>query len=210
MEDDKFSPEKVDEQRLRHDSKYRWNQGKQFIEFGTNDWERLRSTEPYLQDHLRGIVERLYQRFMEFEPTAKFYLHDDGRFDEESYEHRVHGFVLWLERIFQWPEDEKYINYLKNVAEIHTEELGFDHMVVHPFYMGPTFSILFEEIAGILGEQIEDPGRLARVMTSWQKFFQLQQSLIKQAYAGSHAEIQEGKSSSNGSSSAGVSDSKPT
>lgn len=172
----------IDEQRLETDWEYRWAHGKDVIEFSDSDWENLRSTAPYLRERLRPIVERLYQRFMEQEPTAKFYRDENGNFDEEKHEHRVHGFVLWLKRIFDWPEDEKYIKYVKDVGEIHTEQLGFDHMVVHPFYMGPTFGILFEEIMTILGEHIEDSARLAQLSVSWQKFFQLQEDLMRRAY----------------------------
>lgn len=175
-------PATIDEERLVSDHDYRWEHAKEVVGFTEKDWDTLQATEPYLRGQLRDIVEHLYEEFMKYEPTARFYLNEDGSLDEESYEHRVHGFVLWLERVFDWPEDEKYIKYLKDVGEIHTEHLGFEEMVVNPFYMGPTFSILFEDISDILAKNIDDPEQLATALNAWQKFFRLQESHIRNAY----------------------------
>jgi hypothetical protein len=172
----------IDEERLESDHEYRWDHAKEVVGFTDEDRRLIQETEPYLRDEFRRIVEDLYEEFMKYEPTAKFYRNEDGTLDEESYEHRVEGFVLWLERVYDWTENEKYVKYLKDVGEIHTEQLGFDEMVVNPFYMGPTFSILFEEIAAILGDEMNDPAKLAASLTAWQKFFRLQEDFMRSAY----------------------------
>lgn len=176
------TPTEIDEQRLESDYEYRWNHAKDVIGFDDDDWQIIHSTEPYLRNRLQDIVENLYEEFLKYEPTARFYVDKDGSLDKENYEHRVQGFVLWLERVFDWPEDEKYIKYLKDVGEIHTESLGFEEMVVNPFYMGPTFSILFDEIAEILATEIEDPDQLSESLSAWQKFFRLQEDFMRRAY----------------------------
>lgn len=172
-------PKSINEQKLSSDHEYRWNHAREVIGFTNEDWNQLRSTEPYLRGELRSIVETLYEEFMKYEPTAQFYLDEDGSFDEEAYEHRVDGFVLWFERIFEWPEDEKYIKYMKDVGEIHTEKLGFEEMVVNPFYTGPTFSILFEQVAELLSSEIDEPETLSRYLISWQKFFRMQETFFR-------------------------------
>lgn len=178
------SPEAVDETRLAEDPAYRLEHLCEFMDFDEADWRRIQRSEPLVRDHLRELVERLYDRLMRFEPTARFYLEDSGEPDPEAYEHRVEGFVLWFERIFDWEKNERYFDYLRDVGRIHTRDRGFEEMHVNPFYLLPTFGVLFEDLADLLGRRMEDPRKLARTVAAWQRFFLIQLDLMQRAYPG--------------------------
>jgi len=176
------TPRRVNEDRLAGDPAYRMDHLRGFMGFDERDWRHIQRTEPILREQLRKLVERLYEDFMRFEPTARFYHDETGDFDRERYEHRVEGFVLWFERIFDWEKNERYFDYLRDVGRIHTARRGFSDMHVNRFYMLPTFGILLKELGERLGEGLEDPEDAARATAAWGRFFLLQLDLMESAY----------------------------
>lgn len=176
------SPDPVDETRLEEDPSYRLDHLRKFMGFDEEDWRLIQRSEPLVRDHLRDLVENLYERLMRFEPTARFYREESGELDQKAYEHRVEGFVLWFERIFDWEKNERYFDYLRDVGMIHTRRKGFEDMHVNPFYMLPTFGVLMEDLAELLGRGMEDSRELARTSAAWSRFFLIQMDLVRQAY----------------------------
>ncbi|MFB6356745.1 MAG: protoglobin family protein [bacterium] len=173
----------VDVDRLHNDPEYAWDHIREFIGFTDRDYDFIQQTEPYLREHLRGIVVEFYDRLLDYEPTAKLYRNDKEEWDRELYEHRVHGFVLWLERIFDWPRDQKYVEYIRDVGEIHSGSKGFAEMVVDRTYLGPSFTILLDEISQhLLREEDVTKKDLSDYLTAWQRFFRIQEHVMNIGY----------------------------
>ncbi|MFB6344985.1 MAG: protoglobin family protein [bacterium] len=172
-----FSPKK-----FANDPEYRWDYFKEFLDFNEDDWRRVQSTEDIIRPEIPTIVRNLYDVLLGFEPTAELYRDEDGSVDPSLIEDRVEGFELWFERIFETRTREEYLTYLAKVGAIHTDQLGFEEMVVDEAHLGPTFSWLMNQVNQTLTGDIRDPDRLAGCLSAWQRFFSLQLAVFRMAY----------------------------
>ena len=68
----------------------------QFVALSDDDIEAIRRTAPVVLAHEDAFTRALYDHFLKFEATARFFLGDDGRPDAAKLERRRHSLARWL------------------------------------------------------------------------------------------------------------------
>ena len=74
---------------------------KQMVEFvGLTQAELalVKSTAPLLLKHADELTSAVYDHFLKFPDTRKFFLTEDAEVDQERLERRKHGLARWLQR----------------------------------------------------------------------------------------------------------------
>ena len=67
-----------------------------FVGFDDVDAAIVRRTAPALLKHERAITDALYEHFLKFPATARFFLLPDGTPDQPRLERRKHSLGRWL------------------------------------------------------------------------------------------------------------------
>ena len=73
----------------------------EFVELGDADVATIRRTAPVILQHEQAITAALYEHFLKFPSTARFFLKDDGTPDPQRLERRKHSLGRWQARVLR-------------------------------------------------------------------------------------------------------------
>ena len=68
----------------------------EFVQLDDTDVATIRRTAPAILRHEQAITAALYEHFLKFPATARFFLKDDGTPDPQRLERRKHSLGRWL------------------------------------------------------------------------------------------------------------------
>src|ERR1044071_5931859 len=68
----------------------------EFVGLGESDVEAIRGSAPVVLRHADELTAALYEHFLKFPRSARFFLRDDGSVDTERIERRKHSLTRWL------------------------------------------------------------------------------------------------------------------
>lgn len=162
----------------------RMQQMADFMGFSDEDLELVRASGPMLLDRAEELTSAVYDHFMQFPQTARFFLTPEGEIDQTRLDRRKHSLARWLRHSIDFQLDEQFPVFLLAMGVVHSNpslERGYLGSVPARFMIG-TMSFAQTAIAGVLLEEMSDPVRALRTSCAWNKLLLLQLDVLLAGY----------------------------
>ena len=86
----------------------------EFVTFGDADAAVVRETAPIVLAREEALTKALYEHFLKFPASARFFLKDDGTPDPERIERRRHSLARWLRETAEAALTHEHAYYLSH------------------------------------------------------------------------------------------------
>lgn len=162
----------------------RMQQMADFMGFSDEDLELVRASGPILLDRADELTSAVYDHFMQFPQTARFFLTPEGEIDQTRLDRRKHSLARWLRHSIDFRLDEQFPVFLLAMGVVHSNpslERGYLGSVPARFMIG-TMSFAQTAIAGVLLEEMSDPVVALRTSCAWNKLLLLQLDVLLAGY----------------------------
>ena len=162
----------------------RMQQMADFMGFSEEDLELVRASGPILLDRADELTSAVYDHFLKFPQTARFFLTLDGEIDQTRLDRRKHSLARWLRHSIDFRLDEQFPVFLLAMGVVHSNpslERGYLGSIPARFIIG-TMSFAQTAIAGVLLEEMSDPVQALRTSSAWNKLLLLQLDVLLAGY----------------------------
>lgn len=162
----------------------RMQQMADFMGFSEEDLELVRASGPMLLDRADELTSAVYDHFLQFPQTARFFLTPEGEIDQTRLDRRKHSLARWLTHSIDFRLDEQFPVFLLAMGVVHSNpslERGYLGSVPARFMIG-TMSFAQTAIAGILLAEMADPVQALRTSSAWNKLLMLQLDVLLAGY----------------------------
>ena len=162
----------------------RMQQMADFVGFTEEDLELVRASGPFLLDRAEELTTAVYDHFLQFPQTARFFLTTEGEIDQTRLDRRKHSLARWLRHSIDFQLDEQFPVFLLAMSVVHSNpslERGYLGSVPARFMIG-TISFAQTAIAGVLSEDMPDQVQVLRTSTAWNKLLMLQLDVLLAGY----------------------------
>jgi len=140
-----------------------------FVGLAEADIETIRRTAPLVLTHEAAITEALYDHFLRFPETAKFFVGADGAPDLSRLERRKHSLGRWLRETSEVAMTHGFVYYLLAIALSHSHREYGPGGKIPPEFMVGAMSLAQTAVAGVLRDELGDPREALEAVVAWNK-----------------------------------------
>lgn len=140
-----------------------------FVGLAEADIETIRRTAPLVLKHEAAITEALYDHFLRFPDTAKFFVGADGAPDLPRLERRKHSLGRWLRETSEVAMTHGFVYYLLAIALSHSHREYGPGGKIPPQFMVGAMSLAQTAVAGVLRDELRDPHEALEAAIAWNK-----------------------------------------
>ena len=156
----------------------------EFVGLDTGELEIVESTRTLVLDRGDELTAEVYDHFLKFPETRRFFLEEDGDVDEAKLERRKHSLMRWLRGSIDFKIDEDYPIRLLATGIVHS------HPPSHRAHLGSipsrfmigSISFIQTALAEIFQEELEDPQEAHRASIAWNKMLMVQLDILLAGY----------------------------
>ena len=155
-----------------------------FVELTEEDRQLIRSSAPIINKNARSLTDTLYDRFLEYPQTRKFFVTETDEVDEERIEGNKLTMIRWLRDTGSAPLGDGFARYVRAIGLMH-RNLPPDraqHGPVPPQFVIGTISFYQTAIATLLGQNIPDTDLTARTSIAWNKLLVVELDMLLGVY----------------------------
>jgi hemoglobin-like flavoprotein len=129
----------------------------------------VRHTAPVVLRHERALTDALYEHFLKFPATARFFLKEDGTPDTQRLERRKHSLGRWLHATAEAAMTHEFVYYLLAVSLSHSHRQHGPGGVVPPQFMVAAMSLAQTALARIFQQELENLQQALEASIVWNK-----------------------------------------
>ena len=152
----------------------------QFVGLGDEDLAVIRRSAPIVLQHERRLTSALYDHFLTFPRSARFFLGEDGEVDAARLERRKHSLGRWLRESAEAAMTQEFSYYLLSVALAHGHR-GPPPGAIPPHLMIGAMSLTQTALASVFASELPH-GDAAAASGAWNKLLLVQPSVFMLAY----------------------------
>lgn len=153
-----------------------------FVGFDNVDIAVIRRTAPVLLQHERAITDAIYEHFLKFPATARFFLLPDGTPDEPRLERRRHSLGRWLRETAEAALTHDFSYALLAIGLSHSHRSHGPAGMVPPHFMVGTMSLAQTAFARIFQEELDDLGEAFEASLAWNKLLLIHLNVLLLGY----------------------------
>ncbi len=155
-----------------------------FVGLGEEELALIRETSSVVLEHADSLTASVYDNFLKYPGSRKFFLNADGEVDDVRLDRRKHSLARWLKGSIDFKIDEDYPIRVLATGIVHS------HPPVHRAHMGSipsrfmigTISFTQTALAELQHREMEDAGLAARASAAWNKLMMLQLDILLAGY----------------------------
>tara|TARA_B100000745_G_scaffold77682_1_gene47155 strand:- start:297 stop:851 length:555 start_codon:yes stop_codon:yes gene_type:complete len=155
-----------------------------FVGLGDEDLAVIKETSSVVLDNADDLTAAVYDNFLKFPESRKFFLNENGEVDDVRLDRRKHSLARWLRGSVDFKIDEDYPIRVLATGIVHS------HPPVHRAHLGSipsrfmigTMSFTQTALADLLHGEIKDHGLAARASAAWNKLMMLQLDILLAGY----------------------------
>ena len=155
-----------------------------FVGLGEEELSLIRETSSVVLEHADSLTASVYDNFLKYPESRKFFLNADGEVDDVRLDRRKHSLARWLRGSIDFKIDEDYPIRVLATGIVHSHPpVHRAHMGSIPsrFMIGP-ISFTQTALAELLHREMEDAGLAARASAAWNKLMMLQLDILLAGY----------------------------
>jgi hypothetical protein len=186
----------IDEPRLETELTYRFHYLAEFMGFGKEDIDVIHGAAPLLAPLVPGLVDAVYAKLQSYDSTWRHFLPRQHGYtgvspqqlaeltmDHPQIQFRKQHLARYLEKLVTAPYDDKLVQYLDFVGNIHTAGAGSKSIHVPLVQMNALLGFVADAInATIFGLAIPVEAK-EKAIRAFGKLLWLQNDLINRHYA---------------------------
>lgn len=153
----------------------------EFVGFADADADAVRASAPLVLPHVDRLTAALYDHFLVFPRSARFFLRDDGGVDTVRIERRKHSLGRWLRETAELALTPEFSYYLLTIALAHSHRPHGPGGAIPPHLMVGAISLLQTELPRIFDDGLA-AGAATAASTAWNKLLMVQLSVLLLGY----------------------------
>ena len=154
----------------------------EFVGLDEADAAAIRSSAPAILKHEEALTGALYEHFLRFPATARFFLGADGTPDRTRIERRKHSLARWLKETAEAALTHDYAYYLLAIGISHSHRDHGPGGKIPPQFMVAAMSLTQTALAGIFRDELADPARALAASVAWNKLLLLNLNVLMIGY----------------------------
>lgn len=154
----------------------------EFVGLGEEDVEAIRRSAPLVLAREAEITAALYDHFLRFPATARFFLGEDGTPDEARLERRKHSLGRWLRETAEVATTQEFSYYLLATGLSHSHRAHGPGGTVPAHFVVGAMSLCQTALAEILARDLPDPREGLTAATAWNKLLLVHLAVLLQGY----------------------------
>ena len=154
----------------------------EFVELGEADVTLIRRTAAVVLKHEQALTEALYEHFLKFPATARFFLKDDGTPDAPRLERRKHSLGRWLRDTAEVAMAHDFVYYLLAVSLSHSHRQHGPGGKVPPQFMVGAMSLAQTALARIFQQELDDMQQAFEAALAWNKLLLVHLNVLLLGY----------------------------
>lgn len=187
--------EHIDEATLEENIQQRYEFLAKFIGFATDDIKLIQSSAPYIGPRLGEMVEKTYEKLLNFDSTARHFLPKQHGCDADAgtnladlnasdpriqfrKDHLNRYFTALIGRSY----DEKMVVYLDMVGKMHTPKAGNNQINVPLLQMNALMGLISDILTQTLIDSALDDTQTLKTVQAFQKLLWIQNDFISRHY----------------------------
>jgi hypothetical protein len=140
----------------------------EFVGFDAAAAETVRATAPLVLEREAALTTALYDHFLKFPESARFFLGPDGTPDTARLERRKHSLGRWLRETAQAAIDRQSAYYLLNTGLAHSHRPTGPGGVVPGHLMVNAIGLAQSALAEVFASTLP-PGRALAASIAWNR-----------------------------------------
>jgi hemoglobin-like flavoprotein len=153
----------------------------EFVAFGEPDVAAIRRTAPVVLSHSERITAALYDHFLTFPRSARFFLREDGGVDRDRLERRKHSLGRWLRESAQAAMTEEFSYYLLSVGIAHSHRAQGPGGMIPAHLMIGAMSLTQSTLAAIFDADL-DREQASAAAVAWNKLLFVHLAVMMLSY----------------------------
>ncbi len=153
----------------------------EFVGLGAADVAAIRGSAPIVLRHAERLTEALYEHFLKFPRSARFFLREDGTVDGERLERRKHSLTRWLRETAQAATTQGFSYYLLAVGISHSHRARGPGGTIPPHLMIGAMSLAQTALGALLEAEMERAEAMA-ASVAWNKLLLVNLSVLLLGY----------------------------
>ena len=146
--------------------------------------ELIQATREVVLEHGEELTASVYDNFLEFPGSRRFFADERGEINEERLTRRKHSLMRWLHGSIDFQMDQDYpirvlaMGIVHSHPPLHRAHLG---SVPSRFMVG-TISYIQSAVTDLLRRELDDPDLAMRAASAWNKMLMLQLDIMLAGY----------------------------
>jgi Protoglobin len=153
-----------------------------FVGFDERDAGTVRASAPAVLAREAELTAALYERFLKFPDSARFFLGPDGAPDVARLERRKHSLGRWLRETAQAAVTHESAYYLLAVGLSHSHRATGPGGVVPLHLMVNAISLTQTVLAQVFTEVLSDPRDALAASVAWNKLLLVHLNVLLLCY----------------------------
>ena len=155
-----------------------------FVGLTQDDLDLIKATSGPILEHADELTGSVYDNFLRFPETRRFFLESDGEVDDDRLTRRKHSLARWLRGSIDFKIDEDYPIRVLATGIVHSHPPSHRaHLGSVPSrYMVASMSFIQTAVAIILEQGLDDPALALRASAAWNKMLMLQLDILLAGY----------------------------
>ena len=154
----------------------------EFVGLGEADIAIIRRTASVVLEAEAVITAALYEHFLKFPATARFFLGDDGAPDLARLERRKHSLGRWLRLTAEAVATHEFSYYSLAVGLSHSHRAQGPGGVVPAHFMVATMSVAQTTLAQLFQSRLGDGDEALRASVAWNKLLLVHLNVLLLGY----------------------------
>jgi Protoglobin len=154
----------------------------QFVGLDDADLAIVRRTAPVVLAHEAAFTTALYEHFLKFPWSARFFLTEEGTPDAARIERRKHSLGRWLRDTAEAALTRDFDYYLLAVGLSHSHRPRGPGGVVPAHLMVGAMSLAQTALAGLFRAELPDAHEALAASVAWNKLLLLQLNVLLLGY----------------------------
>jgi protoglobin len=154
----------------------------EFVGLDEADTAAIRASAPAILKHEAALTSALYEHFLRFPATARFFLGPDGAPDRTRIDRRKHSLARWLRETAEAALTHDFVYYLLSVGLAHSHRDYGPGGKIPPQFMVAAMSLTQTALAGIFRDELGDPAAALRAAVAWNKLLLLHLNVLLIGY----------------------------
>ena len=146
--------------------------------------ELIQATREVVLAHGEELTASVYDNFLDFPESRRFFADAAGEVNEERLTRRKHSLMRWLRGSIDFRMDEDYPIRVLAMGIVHSHPpLHRAHLGSVPArFMVGTISFIQSAVADLLRRELPDPDLALRAASAWNKMLMLQLDIMLAGY----------------------------
>ena len=156
----------------------------EFVGLDQAELDLIKSTSDAVSKHVDDLTAAVYDNFLRFPETRKFFLEADGEVDDVRLTRRKHSLARWLRGSIDFKIDYDYPIRVLATGVVHSHPPSHRaHLGSIPSrFMVASMSFIQTAVADVLREELEDQDLAMRASIAWNKMLMLQLDILLAGY----------------------------